>query len=350
MDHSKLATFTKRKTKDGKIRWRVRVRFQGYPDLTKTFRTKEEAQTWAIHQESQIKLGKNVPTVEQRRRTLSDLIDRYIEEVIPIKDHNKDRKKTEAQLRFWKEQLGPIALIHLSPDMIAKCRDQLLDQVQKPTVNRYLAALGGALKHGRKEWRWLIDDPMRDVGRFKETSGLERVLTDTERQILLKECESNPPLYLAVFLALSTGMRRSEIRFLTWDQIDLEKQFIYLEATKNGLHRNVPLSEKAFELLTLHKLQRDKDSEFIFPSRTKSTGPWDWQNAFATVRERVGLEDLRFHDLRHCAASYLAMSGCTAPEIASILGHKTLVMVQRYTHIADQHNKKILQRMNNMFL
>ena len=158
-----MATYSKRKSQSGDIRWRARIRVQGYPDLSKTFRTKEEAKAWAIQQESKIALGQDVPTQEQRRRTLSDLIDRYIDEALPNRDHNKDRKKTAAQLRFWKVQLGPIALINLTPDMIAKCRDSLLENVQKPTVNRYLAALGGALKHGRREWRWLTSDPMRDV-------------------------------------------------------------------------------------------------------------------------------------------------------------------------------------------
>lgn len=345
-----MATYTKRKTSNGQTRWRVRVRKHGYPDLTKTFRTKDEARLWATHQESQINSGKSVPTIDQFKRTLSDLITRFIDEVLPVRDQNKDRKKTASLLRYWQGELGSVSLIHLTPDMIAKCRDQLAKRVKKPTVNRYLAALGATLKHARKEWRWMTEDPMRDVTRFSEAKTIGRVLNDRERSDLLEECEKNPDLYLAVFLALSTGMRRSEIRQLTWGRVNLDEGFVHLIDTKNGEARNVPLTSKALELMDKRRILIEPESVYVFPSKTKTTAPWDWRHVFRTAVANVGLEGLRFHDLRHCAASYLAMSGCSASEIASILGHKTLVMAQRYTHIADQHNKDNLKRMNERFL
>ena len=74
--------------------------------------------------------------------------------------------------------------------------------------------------------------------------------------------------------------------------------------------------------------------------------PVDIKKHFVRAVKEAGIDDFRFHDLRHCAASYLAMNGATLPEIAAILGHKTLQMVQRYAHLSDQHVTGVVERMN----
>ena len=119
--------------------------------------------------------------------------------------------------------------------------------------------------------------------------------------------------------------------------------------TKNRDTRTVPITDLVVERLTaLSKVQRI-DSELVFPRfdgvRPKSIrGAWD--SAIAEAR----ITDFRFHDLRHTAASYLAMSGASPSELAAILGHRTLLMVSRYAHVSEQHTTDILRKMASKFL
>lgn len=87
------------------------------------------------------------------------------------------------------------------------------------------------------------------------------------------------------------------------------------------------------------------DTSLVFPGQ-KPNVPKDIRSAWEHVRTLAKLEDFRFHDLRHSAASYLAMNGATTRDIAEILGHKTLQMVKRYSHLADSHTSEVVAKMN----
>ena len=90
----------------------------------------------------------------------------------------------------------------------------------------------------------------------------------------------------------------------------------------------------------------DTDLVFAQPGKDRSI---DFDKAFAAAVKAAKLKDFRFHDLRHTAASYLAMSGATTAEIAAVLGHKTLAMVKRYSHFSEQHTGAVVQRMTDKF-
>jgi integrase len=134
--------------------------------------------------------------------------------------------------------------------------------------------------------------------------------------------------------------------------VDLHQGRITLHETKNGERRVVPLAGKALELLQAHAKVRRLDTPLLFPSKVRDpktkvpVGPMDlrtpWENALKTA----GIEDFRFHDLRHSAASYLAMNGASLAEIAEVLGHKTLQMVKRYSHLSEAHTAGVVARMN----
>lgn len=80
--------------------------------------------------------------------------------------------------------------------------------------------------------------------------------------------------------------------------------------------------------------------------RVDGRRPIDLRYAWAQALQAAGITDFRVHDLRHSAASYLAMSGASLVEIAAILGHQTLQMVQRYAHLAEGHTASVVARMN----
>jgi integrase len=148
-----------------------------------------------------------------------------------------------------------------------------------------------------------------------------------------------------VVLALATGARLGELLGLRWADVDLTRGVARLARTKNGEPRTLPLAGHALAILKARAAERRSDASFVFPSehgRTPATLRKPWERALA----EAGIADFRFHDLRHTAASYLAMTGATPTDIAAVLGHKTLAMVKRYAHLSDQHVSRVVARMN----
>jgi integrase len=136
---------------------------------------------------------------------------------------------------------------------------------------------------------------------------------------------------------------------LTWADIDFSNRRIILEETKNGERRAAPLVGKAFELLD--ELRKNKvrriDTNLVFPGiHAMNKGSASIRTAFLFALKKAKIENFKFHDLRHSAASYLAMNGATLAEIAAVLGHKTLAMVKRYAHLSDTHVSSVVESMN----
>lgn len=347
-----MATIEKRSSKSGQTVYRVKVRLKGHPAQTATFNRLTDARKWAQQTESAIQEGRYFKTTEARKHTLNKAIDRYIKNVLPLKPRNI--KNQTLQLNWWKEAIGTYLLADVTPSLIVEQREKLAKGITKQgrkrspaTVNRYLAALSHVFTLAVKEWGWVEDNPFRKVTKFKESRGRVRFLSDEERERLLNVCRDSKSstLYLAVVLSLSTGARKMELLSLHWSDVDLNRKVIVLHETKNGDRRLLPLSGLAFELVKEHSKVRRIDTDFIFPNQ-KGDKPLDIRSAWERALEKAEIEDFRFHDLRHSAASYLAMNGATMAEIAEVLGHKTLQMVKRYAHLSDAHTAGVVARMN----
>ncbi len=354
-----MATIQTRQTEDGKPRYRVQIRLKGYPLQTATFDRKTDAREWAQTTEADIKAGRHFKTAEAKRHTFRDMVDRYLRDVMPHKNAQTQRAQIR-QLAWWKEQLGERPLADISPALIAETRDRLAGTPTpsgKPrapaTVARYLAALSHCYSVAVKEWGWLDDTPMRKVAKPREPRGRVRFLSDDERGRLLRACESSTSAYLypIVVLALSTGMRRGEIMNLTWDRVDIQRRLVILRAddTKTGEARAVPIVGLAHDILSQIAQERTGKDTLVFPAPPVSgqpERPLDIQSAWMRALRVAEIEDFRFHDLRHSAASYLAMNGASLAEIADVLGHKTVQMAKRYSHLTDAHTTGIVEKMN----
>jgi integrase len=188
---------------------------------------------------------------------------------------------------------------------------------------------------------------MRRVRRPRQPPGRVRYLTEEERPRLLYACQRshNRWLYPVVLLALATGARKMEILQLTWSDVDLPRARLIIHHTKNRERRALPLTGLALEAVQQLAKVRRIDTPLLFP-RADGRGPVDLRAAWTTALAEAALADFRFHDLRHSAASYLAMTGASLMEIAAILGHKTLAMVQRYAHLSEAHTATVVARMN----
>ncbi len=144
---------------------------------------------------------------------------------------------------------------------------------------------------------------------------------------------------------MSTGARRGELLSLCWADVDLKRGILTLRETKNSETRVVPLTGYALDILTHHAKIRRLDTSFVFPDRT-GTRPLGIREAWDCAVKRAEITNFHSHDLRHSAASYLAMNGASLMEIAEILGHKTLNMVKRYAHLSEAHTAGVVARMN----
>jgi integrase len=356
-----MATIERRTDAQGRTSYRAKVRIQGAPAQSATFQRKTDAQRWAKSTEAAIHEGRYLPSSEARKHTVADLIDRYTRDVLPAK---KDGAHQARQLAWWREQLGAYALTDLTPARIAEARDTLANRetprkgkTSPATLVRYLAVLSHCCTVGVKEYGWLDANPVLKVTKPREPRGRVRFLSDDERARLLQACResTSPELYPAVVLALSTGARRMEIMGLRWPQIDLARRVAVLHETKNGERRLLSLSGPALALLQERAKVRRLDTDLVFPGRRrrsipgqppKPPIPLDLTAPWRTALKRAEIEDFRWHDLRHSAASYLAMNGASLAEIAEVLGHKTLAMVKRYSHLSEAHTAAVVERMN----
>lgn len=360
-----MATIVKVQGKKG-VTWKVVIRRKGTDTITETFRLKTDAVAWANKTEAAIRDGEYHETRESQKRTVAEMIDRFCQDFLT----GKSADDTRRQLNWWKKQIGHLKISAVKPSVILECRDKLRNEpivttrkvkgeeirTERPrdpaTCNRYMAALSTAFTTATKEMQWAKTNPVTDISSLKESKGRVRFLDDGERERLLEACKvsDNPYLLQIVTLALSTGMRRGEILRLTWSNVDMRGRRLTLLDTKNGTTRVLPITSKAYEVLDEWKQAKVRriDTDLVFPGQAAfNTGPASIRTAWLFAVKRAGIVDFRFHDLRHSCASYLAMNGCSLLEIAAVLGHKTLAMVQRYAHLSEVHTHNVLERMNN---
>jgi len=364
-----MATIEKREGKNGTT-FRALVRVKGFPTQRKTFKRLTDAKMWASRTETEIHKGefKSV-TTEARRHTLKDVIEEYKASVLSKKAASSQRVE-KTYLNHWESELGVDALSYLDANTINKKILELemagdarvaLKDGQKParpkspkTIKHYRDTLDRLLNFAHQRG-WMGQNPMGGVTRItKINNARTRYLEDAEREALLQACKSSPnrQLYPIVIFALSTGARLSEITGLKIADVSLSFNKAILRDTKNGETRSVPIWGHLHEVLTDHikwleEFHKDIEAEpvWFFP-RSDGLKPIEIRKAWENARAKAGIKDFRFHDLRHSAASYLAMNGATLLEIAAVLGHKTLQMVKRYSHLSEDHTSDVVKKMN----
>ena len=370
-----MASIKRTKKKSGKSIYTVRIRKMGYPEKTCSFPTKREAEDWAKKIENEIREGRYFDKQEATKHTVKDMLKRYELEVMPNKAYSTVLAQ-RSHITYWKDEIGNLTLAEISSALLSEHKGKLLHTKTSrgakrahSTVNRYMALISHALTIATKEWQWITENPALNVGNLKEDNERVRFLSEDEevdgevikgertRLLEASRASDNKALYPAVVLALSTGARRMEIMNLRWQDIDFKRGMVTLHTTKNKERRALYLTGHALELVKELRKVRRRDSDLLFPAKAKKkkegqkviqriTRPVDLKRSFATALKKANIEDFRWHDLRHSSASYLAMNGASLAEIAEILGHKTLQMVKRYSHISESHAHSVIEKMN----
>lgn len=331
-------------------KWRARVRRNGQPDKSKSFRTRSEAERWAREVENEMDRGVFVDRSKAERMTMRELFQKYRNEITPSK---RGWKSETCRLNaLCEDDIAAIKVAKLTTPKLAFWRDERLKAVSGSTVLRDLNLIGHVIETARREWEIALpENPVRLVRKPRSNPARDRRLSAGEQTKLLAALDTsdnraengtflpntarNPWLATIVELAIETAMRQGELVSLSWSNIDLDRRTAILPQTKNGERRVVPLSSRAAALLSSLPEPHDGDA---FPGVTAEAV----KRGFARAVKRAGIEDFHFHDLRHEATSRLFEKGLNPLEVASITGHKTLQMLKRYTHFrAEELAKKL---------
>lgn len=211
------------------------------------------------------------------------------------------------------------------------------------TVNRMRACLSSIFRYAIKTKGYTTDNPVRLVASLTENNKRTRFLSDDERKALVAACKASEwnKLYLLVLLALTTGARQGELLGLHWSDIDFTARTATLHHTKNGESRVLTFPPVAMTELTKF---REVGAGLVFPSPTKWRRPFEFRKHWNKALVQAGIENFKFHDLRHSAASMLVMAGATLYETAMVLGHKSVQTTSRYAHLSVDHKQELTDR------
>ena len=318
--------------------WQAQIRRVGHKPITSTFVTKSDAVMWARQVENEIDRGVFLDRTEADRTSMAELFDRYLEEVTP---HKLSATREKSRLKLLKSHFGAFMMTQVQSKHVAQYRDLRMQYGSAgATVIKELNTLSHVIDTAVKDWGLpLAVNPVKLIRKPKAAGGRDRRLSAVEEVQLLNACRQSkaPMLDTIVLFDIESGMRLSELLRLKWADINLQTRVAILHQTKNGEVRMVPLSTKAVRLL--EALPRHISDLRVF---------WEWKNvdSFEHTWHRAvtksGIDNFRFHDLRHEATSRLFEGGMNMMEVASITGHKTLQMLKRYTHLkAEDLAKKL---------
>ena len=317
-----MATIRKR----GDLQWQAEVRKKGFPQVTKTFTYRDDAERWAKETEVAIERGLFFDRTKAEKATISELINRYRHEVMP----SLGGKHVKPALNALEPVFGAYALSSVTSEMVSKYRDTRLKSVAESTVKKELNLLSKIIDLAGQEWGIPVAvNPCSTVKRPTEPKGRERRLEGDENERLLAACrQSSPELEAIVIMGIETAARLGELLKLDWRRINLDKQTAQLMDTKNGEDRTIPLSIRAVDTLKmLQSLPRHISGRVFYRWTASDSFNKVWVRACA----RAGIEDLKFHDLRHEACSRMA-DKFHMHELMKITGHKSAAMLARYYH------------------
>jgi integrase len=331
-----VATILERRLKDGSKKFLVQVRRRGAKPQSQTFTRKTDATRWAKSMESAIDEGRAFPHSTARRTTLVDTIDRFLKG--EGKRWPNDRRR---YLERWSEALGHLTLAQVTRSEIVKERDRLAAEGMAPaTVNRMLAYLSRVLSVAVTDYELIGANPMlRAKLKLEEPQHRVRFLSPVELAALREACAKSEQRDLALFVeaAMHTGARAGELAGLRWTDCDLETGVAVLNKTKSKKRRTIPLRGRLLDALRtkprlcpllFHSNGRaNKDGEMVY-------GLIQYDNFFRAALAEAKITNLRFHDLRHHAASMLVQNGVGIYEVGNLLGHSSIEVTKRYAHLA----------------
>jgi integrase len=298
---------------------------------------------WVYELKEQVKTGK--PIIKQepvKQITFAELSIKYLE-------YANGRLKSYKRLKSFVKTLNIyFNNKRLTDFTVYNIENMQSDIIKKGLSVAYANRLTAVLKTmftKASDWQLIDDTVLRTIRRIKMLKGENkrlRYLSDDDVERLISNCESY--LKPIVITALNSGMRKSEILYLTWNRVDLKNRVILLDITKNGERREIPINDTL--LNTLSCIIRNIKTDYLFYN-PKTLKPFSdikkvWQRALI----KSHILDFHFHDLRHTFASQLVMKGADLATVQKLLGHKTINMTLRYAHLSNVHLKDAVNMLN----
>lgn len=299
--------------------------------IRRTAGTGQRKAAQELHDKLKNDLWRQVHLGEKPKRTFEEAALRWLRE----KAHKRSISDDAQRIKFWLKHCRSMLLTDITRQFVISKTENFRTCYNQPassaTKNRYIALLRSILRAAEREWEWIDKAPALKA--FAEPKRRVAYFTPEQARVLL---EHMPPHYKApCALAFMTGLRRSNIFGLRWDQVDLQRSvcWIYADQAKNAQNIVVPLNADARGLLQSLKEKAPQDATLVFGG-TPRIGTRTWR----AVLGRAGLpEHLRFHDIRHSFASWHAMAGTDKKTLQELGGWRTPAMLDRYVHLSEGH-------------
>jgi len=320
--------------------WHVQVTAPNGTRIRRSAGTEDKKQAQEYHDRLKVELWQVHKLGDKPKRTWQEAVVRWLEE----KDYKAGRDKDAAQLRWLDQFLGECRLEDVTRDLIDQIANDKKRASSPSTANRYLSLIRAILRKARDDWEWV--DKIPRVRLYSEPKRRVRWITLDEAARLIREL----PPHLAAMAAFSlvTGLRQTNVSYLRWDQVDTQRgiAWIHADQAKSRKAIAVPLNADALQVIAGQKGQHPA---YVFtykghPVERASTKAW-----YAAL-ERAGIENFRWHDLRHTWASWHVQRGTSLQELQELGGWATFDMVLRYAHLAADHLKQAASRLEGTIL
>lgn len=315
--------------------WWVKLTVSGRR-VSESTGTASKRQAREYHDKRKTELWEQQRLGVKPRRTWDEAVLRYLEEEANRKSINDDK----LHLRWWQPRLEGMDLAEITRDVVDRNKQESQRSgLSDATTNRRLQVLRAVLRRACLEWEWL--DRVPKFRLLKEPQGRVRYLTREEAARLLAELPEH--LRAMARFSLATGLRQGNVRGLRWAKVDLDRGSAWVDASEAKGKRAIPVPLNA-EALQVLEGQRGKHPEWVFTFRGQpiqfKTGTKAWRAAL----KRAGIENFRWHDLRHTWASWHAQGGTPMHVLQKLGGWQTPAMVQRYAHLGMNDLKRYAEQ------
>lgn len=302
----------------------------------------KKAEALYVQRKNSIQEGKQPEIIKIKNHTFNQLITEYSKWT----QRQRSFKQKANVISQLADTFGNIPLRRFNTMLVEQYQTERLQKGNKPaTINRHIATIKHIFTKA-VDWNMVEEETLKRIRKVKlleENNRRLRFLSKEECQALISHCQGNTKAI--VITALNTGCRKGEILSLKWDNVDLKHGFLLLDVTKNGERREIPINDTLRH--TLQGLTRRLDVPYVFHDAVTGKHYGDVKRSFNTALRRSGIKDFHFHDLRHTFASHLVMAGVDITTVSRLLGHKSLAMTLRYSHLAPEHMTKAVDLLDS---
>lgn len=275
------------------------------------------------------------------KMSFQELGQRYLDSVVP---NMKSARTERIRVLWWMKYFRSRPIGQITRSEIEEFQRESRTHQRPATINRNLARLK-RLMNVAVSWGLLEESPMKNFRGLPEHNRRHRFLNVEESERLVQACIS-PRVRAVVQLLLHTGMRLGEALGLRWQNVDFSIGLILIPDSKNGHPRHIPMDAAVVDLLTNYPRHPTSDLVFANANGCKLKGIRD---GFKNACNRAGLADLHVHDLRHTFASQWVMAGGDLYLLKEILGHRSIVMTQRYSHLSPQFTRSAVNLLDKIY-